>query len=445
MPSVPRPELITPLKPINIGTGEPTLEYRLDEAIDSNAQHHHERWDDFLATTPGSVEEATIGKDLAEEFLLRTAKKAIDATSHNRDLWADRFTEASAEIFGRPNREVSIRILRDEYKRIEQLVGNPALSQGHVDYLLKTYKALIDETSDVAVEQSDLKSEAAGIAAGRELGKVLIYRYKPVFDLVRDAELKSYEPYDLVNLFNDGLGWLTQFDDPDWKDWKAEIGEGTNVRVRSKDKIIEIGKDRIDATPNQAIGLLAHELLIHVQRSKNGFKTGDEGLSTGLSGNVNAEEGIAIIAEEGVLDRPRAVTTENYLAIAIASGVINGSQLTRSQMHELVMAQSTLRHQLEGPLSTKDVSDIWRRNWSMVDRIYMGGKGDNNSGRQAILSKDIVYFEGRASMRRYFAEQLQSGKTAEQILDFILLGKFNPLDPLHVAHVENVHNLVGNH
>ncbi|GAC1499761.1 MAG: hypothetical protein NVS1B10_02820 [Candidatus Saccharimonadales bacterium] len=436
MPEIPSIKVLEAINPANSGTGEETLVYEgLASAIEkyrpTNAQRSDAVWD----AEPGSLEELSKAKQLASEYLLRTSEKAIGSSAVNTDLWANRFTLATSELYGEPDKAEATRLIANEYSFLLGLKGNSNVSQPNVQLLLDTYKPIVDAKLEEE-PRADAEQEKVAI---KEYGVVMLEQYQTLFDLVDGAHKHDFTSQDLQELFTEALDWLKTNDDQEWSDWEVVFSDSTQLSVEASNKKIKIGSRRESASPADTRGLIAHELLIHASRAKNGYKTGDKMLATGLAGYLDAEEGLGILAEEAVNGVLPDKAYDRYVDIALALGSVDGIQRTRQELFQTSYARQLVRAQCKGD-SEEKVATLVPRVWGHVDRIYRGGRGDNIGSRQAIFTKDIAYYVGYKQMAEYITAQLAQGKSANEVFAYLSQAKFDPTNPKHLKKLAEVDN-----
>jgi len=437
MSEIPSVKVLEAINPANSGTGEDVLVYRGLEAavqkyLPTNAQRSREVWD----SEQGSLEELSKARQLASEYLLLTSEKVVESNEVNRDLWADRFTQATTELYGEPEPTEAARLLSNEVGLLTSLKGKEGVSQQHVNYLLDVYQPIVAEssdTSDIEFAQAQVEQEKAAI---REYGEAIREKYQPVFDLVDEAGKAEFTATDLQELFTEALDWLRDNDDPEWGEWKVVSTDGTSLSVEASSRNIKIATRRESASPKDARGLLAHELLVHALRGKNGYKTGDKKLATGLAGYLDAEEGLGVLAEEAVNGELPEKAYDRYVDIALALGTVDGVQRTRKEMFQISYARQLVRLQLQGA-NEAAISSLATRVWGHIDRIYRGGRGDDLDAKQAIFTKDISYYVGYKQMAEYITSQLGNGRSANEVFNYLSQAKFDPNNPQHVERVAN--------
>lgn len=431
MSEIPPIKVIEAIKPTNAGTGEAKLTYKgLSRAVEAyrrtNAKREELAWDSEI----DSLDELTHTRQLALECLLRNADRVVNSHEGNRDLWADEFTEASIELYGEPERCESTRLLVGERDFLVSLTNKEGVSGEHLKYLLDLYGSILPDDAD------NLEYDSVGFEQKRhirEYGEAILDRYGSVLSLVEESGKSEFTPPDLKTLFDDAIEWLSSNDDSDWSEWSAVDVEGTTVSVNSVERTVKIPTQREAVTPEDARGLLAHELLVHAARAKNGYKTGDTGLATGLPGYLDAEEGLGILVEETVSGKVPEKAYDRYIDIALALGTIDGQQRTRQEVFEISFARQLVRAQSEGEVSDSGMESLEAQVWAHVDRIYRGGPGDEIGTRQAIFTKDIAYYVGYKQMAEYVSEQLSSGTPANELFEYLSLAKIDPTNPDHTA------------
>lgn len=436
MSEIPSVKVLEAIKPANSGTGEEVLAYNgLAQAVEKYRPTNPARSAEFWDSEEGSLEELSKAKQLASEYFLRTADKVVSSHEGNRDLWADRFTQATVELYGEPEKEEVTRLVRSEYGFLSHLQGQEGISQQHVNYLLDVYKPMLTENTDVETDESAVEKEKEAI---HEYGEAMLAKYKPLFDLVDETGKTEFTASDLQELFGTALEWLKENDDTDWGEWAVVDTDGTSLSVDASNRKIKIASRKESATTQDARRLIAHELLVHALRGKNGYKTGDKKLATGLAGYLDAEEGLGILAEEAVNGELPEKAYDRYVDIALALGSVDGIQRTRKEVFDISFARRLVRGQIKGTVSEADIPSLERRVWGHVDRIYRGGRGDNLGTRQAIFTKDIAYYVGYKQMAEYISEQLASGKTASEVFEYLSQAKIDPTNPQHVEHLNKV-------
>ncbi len=437
MSEIPSIKVLEAIKPINAGTGEDVLVYSgLEAAVQNykptNAQRSNEVWN----SKQGSLEDVSKARQLALEYLLRTSEKVVESNEGNRDLWADRFTQATTELYGEPEPTEVIKLLMNEVGLLTGLKDKEGISQQHVNFLLDVYQPIIADFSvigNIESAQAQVEQEKAAI---QKYGEAIREKYQPIFDLVDEAGKTEFTFTDLQELFTKALDWLKDNDDPEWSKWEVVLVDGIILSVQASGRKIKIGTHRESASPKDTCGLLAHELLVHALRGKNGYKTGDKELATGLVGYLDAEEGLGVLAREAINNESPEKAYDDYIDIALALGTVDGIQRTRKEMFEISYARQQVRLELQGA-DEAVISSLAPRVWGHIDRMYRGGRGDDLGTKQAIFTRDIVYYVGYKQMAEYITSQLANGRSATEVFNYLSQAKFDPNNPQHVERVAN--------
>jgi len=434
MSDIPSIKVLEAFKPDNAGKGEQSLVYvGLMSAIERYKESHIPRSQRMWDSEVDSLGELSAAQELAKDYLLQTSGKLVDSDEKNRDLWASRFTEASIELYGAPEKKEATSLLREEYDLLNTLKDDDGVSQDLVNYLIATYEKIIPPDTETE-EVFNKETERLAI---EKYGQAIIGKYQQLFNFVDESESEDFDAAKLKELFITSLEWLKDNDDKDWDEWKVVEVDGTTVSVNASKKEIKLPSRREAASKQDAKGLIAHELLVHALRAKNGYKTGDIELATGVAGYLDAEEGLGILAEDAVNSELPEKAYDRYLDIALALGTIDGAHMNRKELFKISMARQTLRAQVKGTFEEAQLPSMEKRVWTHIDRIYRGGPGDDNGTEQAIFTKDIAYYVGYKKMAEYITNKLASGDTTDDIFAFLSQGKFDPTNDKHLEKINN--------
>lgn len=433
---VPSIKTLEAIQPANSATGEPVLTYdNLSAAVAKYRLTNARRSDLVWEAELGSLTEQGKARQLAFEYLLRNSEQVVESNETNRDLWAERFTQASIEIYGEPDKTETTRLITDEYEQLLGLRGQEDISQEPLELLLKTYQPIVEASGkrNGHVETRDDEEELE--RAIDEYGEAITEKYQQLLSLVDDSGKELFTPSDLKKLFVDALNWLKTNDDESWANWSVETIDGTAMRVNAQERKIKVTSRRELVSRDDAKKLLVHELLVHALRSNNGYKTGDKKLANGLPGYQKTEEGLAILSEEAVTGVFPEKAMNKYVDIALALGIVDGVQRTRQQLFEISYARQIVRAESRG--KDPNLELLKSRTWDYVDRIYRGGLGDDKGKKQAIFTKDIEYYAGYKTMSKYITEELARGKTAVEVFNYLSQAKFDPTNPQHLDRLNN--------
>ncbi|HEY4963474.1 MAG TPA: hypothetical protein VIH90_02130 [Candidatus Saccharimonadales bacterium] len=438
MADIPSVKVFENITPSNSGTGEDLLRYDhlplvVEEYKLSNAERSSRVWD----SKDGSLEELKSAKQLAMEYLLRTSFQGVrSTTAEGHDLWADRFTLASIELYGEPDKAEVMSLVSVEMAKWISLEGSDTVSQGLLEFLQKSYQKIFGPNLvSKAEDNHDAEAEAEQRAI-RAYGEVLREKFGPVFDLVDKSGKEEFMPEDLQELFNQAFAWLAANSDPGWSEWKSVPNDSSNVSTERSSKEIRVGIRRVSATKEEAKKLLAHELFVHVLRAQNASHSSEPMLLSGFPGYVDIEEGLGKLSEQAFGENDEIPGGDRYIDIAIALSEANGTQITRQDLFLIHLARSIVWSQSHGEYKESELTERIRSAWGSVDRVYRGGHGDNEGHRQSVYTKDIAYYVGTRKMSEYLSSQFASGKPMTEVFDYLALGSFDPTNPRDIERVD---------
>lgn len=426
IPKVTVPGSITPTE-----NGDYLDSLNLAPAVEKHRPYDSLRWYQFLVTEEGSIEELSAAKQLALQYLLQIAfKTTVAIDSDTRKQWTDRYTQASAEIYGVPESSRASKLLQEHIISFEEYKDNPAVDAVLLEEYLQSIKFYdTDSVETEQHEQSINTSEHCLEEVGEKINNYLEEKYSRVLEVFKPyREEIQNNPDQIKQKFDQAILLLIEIE-PSFADWNVKIRDGKDsLSVDRGRKTIIIGKNRIAASDLELEGLFSHEVLVHVLRAINGAKT-DKLLSMGLPDYIDAEEGLGTLFEFAITGQLPEKNADRYIDIAIASGVLNGVKTNRNDLLNLVKMRETLRGQANGILN-KDI--INSKVKAHVNRIYRGTPGGREVG---VFTKDIAYQVGFDKIVVFISEQLEVGKNINDIIDYLLSGKFDPTNALHRQYV----------
>ena len=392
-PTIPKVFMLGPIKPATDSVRSGTLTYRdLDPAVSKHKPYEYARMDEFWDAEPDSLEEQEKASQLATQYILMGSQALINAgTEDNRALWSRRYTNATVELYGTPDTDMARKLFMD-------------------------YEA--------GKEINQPFYEAA-----KQVGEYLNNKYSDVYAaLDLDNASDSVNMISVADRFEAAVSVLKASYDETWGEWGVERNEESDtLSVFAIDKVIIIGMQRASISPTQLKGLFSHEVLVHGLRSVNGSKRSQE-LATGLPGYLDAEEGLGVFVEYAVTGKISDKIVDRYTDVAYALGVIDGKEHTRQELIEYAMIRAVKRN--DASSIPKSSEDIEKEVYAHVNRIYRGSLGNKHIG---IFTKDIAYYNGFLSMGNYISSELDKNKSPASIMEYLLQGKFDPMNEQHVA------------
>ncbi len=375
-----------------------------------------------------SVQYAHAASNAASAYLVRTAHRATAAsTQAQRDLWSERYTQASIEFYGQPDPTEAKRLIHTKQRKLIELQSYPLADQRQVDYLLNFYTSIAGDPDPSSTTSSIDTSLWPEIAA------VMNERYSAIFELLDNTavgkDVLTTEEY--APIFVNAVKWLAQNDNPEWANWKVVKRPG-GFAVYQETKEIIVGANPAGLPRLRIKTLLAHELLSHALRSVTAYAMGDYNLALGLPGYDAFEEGKATLLGWAVSGKFTEGAIDFYTDIAIARGSIDGRPRSRDDLLAMSRARAIINAQTEEDglvLDNNGMQRVLIRGNQQVNRIFRGG---------GLLTKDIVYYDGYDKAYSFIRRLRAYGISMGGILDYLKLGGFDPELDMHRDHVLEV-------
>lgn len=424
MSEIPKVLVLGPITPTDNGD---QLEYtKLAPAVEKHAPYEAARANLFFEEQPGTLAEEEAARQLAMQYLLMIALREVESPNNEiKDIWANRFTIASSEIYGAPELRITTDIATKEYNYFLQFVGEGHIDQELLKIVLETYKPYVD--LDANTQENGKKLTAEAVSA--KVHEYIFTKYASVFEILQNSEKSEFTPAEIKEIFGEILKVLA-YQDSDWGEWTVELnGNKDSLSVAAGDKKIIVGEKRVNASKKDMIGLTAHEILVHALRNVNGKRLSKE-LSTGLPGYLDFEEGLGVFFEYSATGIIPQKNTDRYFDIALAIGDDSHQSVPRLKMLAFTEARATIRSQING--DTNDPVVVKSKIAAHVNRIYRGTSGTEAVG---VYTKDIAYHKGFCLVADYIADELAAGRTIEDIIEYLLMGKFSPLDNRHNEYI----------
>lgn len=434
-PSPKKVLVLNAIKPTPESARSETLEYaNLSNAAASYSSDDKLRQEVFWNSPEDSLEERQAAQQLATQYMLMGAAKLNyeSVRPESKQLWSDRYSEATSEIYGSPEAVTAKNLLMQQ---VSELVADGR--QRGVDTELLSHFVETAQSYGLELGEAD-KLEKPFANEAKAFGEILSNRYGNAFDALdletapRQINMNDFKPR-----VERALTVLAGQHDPSWAEWRAvSIEDKDQLSVDSGKKVINIGMKRADVTPTQAKALFGHEVLDHGLRAVNGVKLSKE-LGSGLSGYLDAEEGLGIFFEYAITGEIPDKAVDRYADIALALGQIDGQSHTRADLLDFAMTRALIRNELTEMDLRKPDEEIQKEVYAHVNRIYRGSLGNEYPG---IFTKDISYYAGFQHMGQYISSEIEGGKSYEDIFDYMVSGKFDPTNQQHVAYLDAIRN-----
>lgn len=409
------------------------LDYEnLAEASNRYMQQEQARQEVFWQSPEGTLEEYKAATQLAQQYMLAGAAHLnYNAVSdQSKKLWSERYTQASTEIYGAPDPQRAQSLYRGQIQAILSLGAD-----GSVDEALMHHFVNQIDTQFASSEYGVSGERLFGNAAAR-VGIYLERRYASVYDaLALELSESRISPEGIASRFEAALVQLAETDDVNWSNWSVVRDEKrNNLSVVPGDTKILVGMNRATVSPQQLKGLFSHEILVHAQRSVNGSKLSPE-LSKGLPGYLDSEEGLGVFWEYAATgDIPEKII-DRYIDISLATGAIDSRPRNRAELIDFALTRELIRNETRPKDERLDGGIVKQNVYTHVNRIYRGSLGNEFIG---VFTKDLAYYEGFHAMGAYIEQELQAGRSIDDIAKYILLGKFDPTNGQHVAYLHEI-------
>lgn len=397
----------------------------LDDTARKHAAHDRARQTRFWETEDDSLEEIRSGKQLAAQYMLMGLSALNSAVKpEQKQLWSERYTRATAEIYGCPDQTEARQLLE------AQVVDLLRRAPHDNSYALKLRSQAVSWGIDVS--RSAAEKETPFECVAELVGAYLKQKCETAYSaLDLDDAPASLGPEDIASRFETALLALSA-NDSDWAEWSVDRNqEKDSLSVSSGDKKIVVGVNRANVTPVQLEGLFAHEVLVHANRALQGAKRSEQ-LSTGLPDYLDFEEGLGVFSEYAVTGEIPVKNVNRYVDIALALG-LSGEQISRHELLDFVMNRAQLINDLDE--IKKSQEDIEKEVYAHVNRIYRGSLGNEYIG---VFTKDIAYHKGFLQVGAYIESSVKMGNSVADTMDFLLQGKFDPTNEVHMSYLSEL-------
>jgi hypothetical protein len=427
------PKIISILKPLTPTDLGDSLEYEfLEETVEKNEPYEQSRLEEVLSAQPHSIEEQTATRQLAYHYLLKTAHNAMNASSESSQArLLDRFTQASIEIFGAPLKKRANQLLSEHIQQFEAFKNSEQVDQ----VLLEEYLAWLESKRSSDTQANNEEHEVESIENLLvDISGYLYKHYSGALDVFTDENIDEKKTIvEAKEKIETALEKLKAIE-PGFSSWKVKIISNKDViSVDPETKTLQLGKNRAAMTNSELKGLFCHELLVHALRSINGAKI-DESLAFGLPDYLDTEEGLGTLFEYAITRQMPEKNADRYIDIAIALGTLGETMVPRPELMQYVVMRETLRSQIDVNYAQSEVETKARAH---VNRIYRGTPGTEDA--IGVFTKDIVYQEGFDTICSYLLGRQKNGVSIDEIIDFVMIGKYNPTSEKEVAYVAKMY------
>ena len=402
----------------------PKIHYtELDEHTQTALSEENQRMRLFWEAEPGSLDEEQLARRAAIGYFILTGAQLQRTSGVEQEIASSRFTQASLELYGEPDKEEVSKIAATELKYFSGLAGKQGVDQERLQGVIDFYKEQLGNANpEVLADDSESKM-------AMEIFKSLIEeRYKDVLAVLdevseREGDIHPEEGKELTEKILDKLAET----DPKWKEWSVVLTKDATWSEDRRNKTIGVGRKA--KSPRFLKSTVAHEVFVHAQRSVNGGKI-DKRFELGLPGFLDSEEGLAVFIANSIRGVGSDRAKDFYMDTAAAAGLLGQPQISRPEMQKIYLDRMIVRTQAAG--NEPDFSALEEKAWGYVNRIYRGSVGNEVVG---VNTKDISYYHGLVKMTSYIKQKLSEGVDAEKLLDYLMSAPFDPTNPRHVEHM----------
>lgn len=396
-------------------------------AVDANAVSDRSLLERLL--NPGLDQEVATRKNVRDQAIadllerrgqeiayLEAAWHASTLSADHRAEYAGAVSELGRELFGQPNYAEFIGLnesLRAKAAEVISDDASPALRQIALEFLQLSSPAEVDEV--IGLQEYVPNPEVVAW-----YGQKIREQFDPVFDTIFadvDDEDKTFEPEEMAVYFNRALEALG------YAEWTAEINpNGTAVEARQTDQKLLVGAGREAADLDTMRRLVIHEIGVHIGRRSTGDSLDDGLLGVGLAGYGGFEEGFAVALEEAYAGKVTHRGTQYTFALGMAMGMDGGGERDFRGTFELQWRRNALQKAKKGELTEQAIAAAKNTAYNQCVRIWRGMPTDVPG---CVYPKDMAY--SNVEVWQY----LETQYGVDDILPYLLSGKFSPLIPQH--------------
>ena len=396
------------------------LDGRIDQPINTYPVLEQNNYDDLRKYIEGA--KTNLGNvDAPAKFLrpyeqyAERSNKILDllemAKIYNESARSDidaknRFMQRNIELYGEPDQEVFEGLVAN----LKEKVLTKDL-KGRADIVRQELLAMLPETT------TEIKSFRPNAETMEWVKNVVELLFEDFLAIIPDQE--KFTPGELRDVFNKILSDVVREGEDGWR---AVLSDGAKApSAISEIKRVEIPNDDMEYSQARVRQLTIHELGVHVLRSIMGDNKNISSLRVGLPGYSNAEEGLAIVFEQGLGGKYEERGGHYYLI----AGYEYLCEKNFREAFEMMWRRCALNKLKDGEdLTDEAIRKAKKTAYSQVFRI--------NRGTDTLpWFKDLAYYNGNMKMWRFIEEN----QNDPDILFSLFQGKF---DPENIDHMRAV-------
>ena len=417
-------QVLSALRPTNTGSEVGPLLYdeRNERAHIHNASQGNSALKNFLLSAPGSLAEKRSLRTINEIELSKAAhglSKKI-SESERRSL-ADVFTQRSLTLYGDVDMQMLNQQMSSDLAIFYTLKGDKKVDQ-------LTLKKCIESYEQLGVKGIYKLDDKKLHSADKLFKDYLIKNYG--FVLAMYEPKKLYGPEDIMDSALTIIKKLSA-SDPRWSKWSVMQKQDGSMNVDAKKKMLLVGIKRAPSTGKELGPIMLHEFIAHALRGVNGAEKNDPRLGSGLVDYLIFEEGLGCYMEYVLGGRDPSKVIYRQMTGALALGRLNGARHDRHAVYLFLKRRHIVMSQAENTKENVYKAQLKELRRLVIDRFFRGGSGVGST--PAVYTKDVVYAKGLVLVKNYMRRMIDSGVDAEELFDYVLSAKFNPVLDSHIS------------
>ncbi len=355
-----------------------------------------------------------IGAKLAEVYRHQEVIRGLGSVAANRELSRERAGAMTLEIFGAPEKDVFLHLLKNEHQKIDKSLSSsdPLRVQTATELHGLIGSERSGDTSDISYE---LNPHTIEIIRGD-----LEILFPGLHEFLAQEVDAPVPAKDSIPYFEQALTIVGTAQ----KGWKAVPSAGAAAGTNNMAREVRIGENRADFTSTTIKGVAFHEAL-HTLRNQNAREQTEPIKRKALPGNVAAEEGICTAVEQIITGKTRVVGLPYFLSLGFQMGLDTAEGTPRHfrQTHDIMGRRLALEK--VGPLSEFVIAKAFDTAYTTVLRTTRGNSLD---------ARDISYFLGSGKANQWFNEvaKLDQEERLEK-LAWVFSAMFDPTRPDEAA------------
>lgn len=344
----------------------------------------------------------------------------LDAAANNDP---DAFAEANIEAYGQPDKFIFDTLCAFARQLAEQNLHEPKSL-----YTTEAAKQVLDLLPDTFADTAKLWPTPAQF---RKAKKLFANFFDEMYQGVELPERASGQ--EVVNIIEQVLQNLNF----DYSVQEQERG----VNTMSASSVLQAVKVPLGEvyTDKRLKGLIAHEVRIHVEESKNGEKQPLMLLAKGLRGSAKAGEGKGVLVEQVAYDNAEEFLqtqrffdiARRHISIGLALGLDGNGQRDFKEVFQIINALDRLWELSQDPDNPKRaLTKALDRSWELLTKRTLKGM----VGKGVAYYKDKIYAEGNR-------EQLLMIIKNPEALPYLNKGHYDLTNAQHVSVLKKIGTL----